>query len=179
MALIKCSGCGAEISPDAAACPKCGHPKAKQKANFWRPSGCAALVLGVVGVFFVVNLLTDIFGTRHPVPPPAAPTAIPTRGPTLTANQRAAETAKRVADEVATRKAFGPKLRQTFLDRKIDVKVKVEGASAERLVLSFALFDDVWVNDFKKGELCGEIRGLGFKSIDFTDGYNYAVRLPL
>lgn len=74
---------------------------------------------------------------------------------------------------------FGPKLRQTFLDRKIDVKVKVEGSSAERLVLSFALFDDVWVNDFKKGELCGEILGLGFKSIDFTDGYNYAVRLPL
>lgn len=189
MALVKCSGCGAEISPDAVACPKCGHPKAKQKALAMRPSGCAALFIGVVGVFFVVSVVR---GCTAPPPPtrltvvPVSPTVRPTPRNTPTESEKVAakkEEAKLAAanlkDEIETRRSFGPKLRQTFLDRRIDVKVRVEGKNAERLVLTFVLFNDVWVNDFQKGELIGEIRGRGFKSIDFTDGYNYAVRLPL
>ena len=29
MKLVKCKGCGEDISPKAAACPKCGHPRSK------------------------------------------------------------------------------------------------------------------------------------------------------
>lgn len=45
MALIKCGGCGQEISKKAKVCPKCGHPNPKAK----NLSGCTVfVVLGLV-----------------------------------------------------------------------------------------------------------------------------------
>lgn len=46
MALIKCSGCGTQISENAAACPQCGEPKKKRTSRLtW-----AVLALIVIGV---------------------------------------------------------------------------------------------------------------------------------
>lgn len=186
MALIECSGCGAEISADAAACPKCGHPKAKQKALAMRPTGCAALFLGAVGVFMVVGLVrscakpgTDFVATA---PEKAGPRPTPRNTPTEAERATKKKDAEKLAaanlkKEIEARRAYGPKLRQTFLDRRLDIKAKVEGKRAERLVLTFALFNDVWVNEFRKGDLIGEISGLGFEQVDFSDGYNYGTRI--
>ena len=51
MATIKCSACGAEISPKAAACPKCGHPN--PKANYLSGGQVlGALVIAGVGLWW-------------------------------------------------------------------------------------------------------------------------------
>src|ERR1700694_4072235 len=41
------------------------------------------------------------------------------------------------ASEVMARKAYASKLRETFLDRSMDIKVSVAGANAERLMLRY------------------------------------------
>ncbi len=47
MAMIPCKGCGEQISPKAAACPKCGHPNA-QASHL--SGGSVFLTLVVVGL---------------------------------------------------------------------------------------------------------------------------------
>ena len=79
--------------------------------------------------------------------------------------------------EMMIRKAYASKLRETFLDRSMDIKVSVAGQHAERLMLRYPLFGDVWVHQFQKGDLAEEIRSLGFKKVDFNDGYDYHVVL--
>ena len=59
--LVSCSGCGFNVSPEAAACPKCGHPikiaapvKAKKKTESSLIGvGCLYQLLGIViaGIF--------------------------------------------------------------------------------------------------------------------------------
>jgi len=39
--------------------------------------------------------------------------------------------------------------------------VNVTGKGNDRLTLQFALFNDVWAHKFQKGDLVGEMRGLG------------------
>jgi hypothetical protein len=69
----------------------------------------------------------------------------------------------------------GQILRTKFLDDGLDIKVQVKGQEAERLDLHFVLFNDVWTHNFKKGSLMGEIQRMGFKRVDFRDGYDYHV----
>lgn len=50
MSLIRCVACGADVSSEAAACPKCGQPTPRAKATppAWRV--VALLVLGAAGL---------------------------------------------------------------------------------------------------------------------------------
>lgn len=52
MALVTCRECKAEISSEAAACPKCGAPQKTKKRGFLR-YGC----LAVVGLFFFIVII--------------------------------------------------------------------------------------------------------------------------
>jgi len=53
MNLINCNSCGTEISPKAAACPKCGHPNEKSKnfASGVRILLYIALAIGIIWYF--------------------------------------------------------------------------------------------------------------------------------
>ena len=55
MPLIKCPSCEADVSSEAKACPKCGHPLNKAKA---RPLGKIILLLVLVGLLVVVAKLS-------------------------------------------------------------------------------------------------------------------------
>ena len=72
---------------------------------------------------------------------------------------------------VGERKAYASQLRDHFLDQGMDIKVSVSGKHNERLKLTFVLFNDVWMHNFKKGSLIDEIRGKGFRRVDLSDGY--------
>lgn len=67
----------------------------------------------------------------------------------------------------ADRKAYAATLRDHFLDQGLNIKVEVQGKAADHLVLRYILFDEVWVHKFQKGDLIEEIRGKGFKRVDF------------
>lgn len=58
MALIKCSECGTEVSDKAAVCVKCGAPVKPTKAS--APSGCAVIVLIVLGVSIAATVIGSI-----------------------------------------------------------------------------------------------------------------------
>lgn len=56
MALIPCAACGAELSPKALACPKCGAPtRASARARSQTIFLVAGLLMisGILGAFFV------------------------------------------------------------------------------------------------------------------------------
>jgi len=73
------------------------------------------------------------------------------------------------------REAYAQALRQRYLDQNMDIEVKVSGKDKERLTLKFVLFNAVWTNKVEKGSLLAEMRGLGFKRVDMTDGFDYHV----
>lgn len=50
MALISCHECGAEMSDQAAACPRCNAPRQKSKAWLWLAGGLAG-----IAVLFVLS----------------------------------------------------------------------------------------------------------------------------
>lgn len=74
-----------------------------------------------------------------------------------------------------TREAYAAKLRERYLDQGMDIKVKVSGKNSDRLTLTYVLFNDVWNHKFSKGDALGEMRSLGFRRVDMTDGYDYHV----
>jgi len=64
-------------------------------------------------------------------------------------------------------------LREHFLDKNMDVKVWITGKDNKYLHMKFVLFNDVWVHNFKEGDLVQEIRKLEFDRVYFTDGFGY------
>jgi hypothetical protein len=89
----------------------------------------------------------------------------------------AAEQAARqkAGNERAARKAYGELLRNRFLDQGLDIKVHIEGKNADRVTLSFALFNDVWAHPIQKDGLLQELKDMGFKRVELTDNYDYSV----
>lgn len=73
------------------------------------------------------------------------------------------------------RLAYKAPLREHFLDQGFDIKVATSGKDHTHLDLQFALFNDVWVHRFQKGDLIQEIRSRGFTRVRFSDGYDYSV----
>lgn len=53
MALTPCQECGAEISTDADACPKCGRPTVSKRRE--------EMILGIVGLAVVVYVILKYF----------------------------------------------------------------------------------------------------------------------
>ena len=45
-----CANCGTELSDEAPACPKCGHPRFATGARRTEGSAIAALVMGILGI---------------------------------------------------------------------------------------------------------------------------------
>ncbi|MGH2758288.1 MAG: DUF4190 domain-containing protein [Actinomycetota bacterium] len=45
-----CAHCGTQLSEDARACPKCGHPRASAATTRTEGTAVAALVLGILGI---------------------------------------------------------------------------------------------------------------------------------
>lgn len=72
-----------------------------------------------------------------------------------------------------TRKEHETYLRIFFLDNGYDIKVRISGENHTNIVLTYALFNDVWYRKFETEGLFDKWAGLGFKSIILTDGYDY------
>jgi len=85
----------------------------------------------------------------------------------------------RVQDEAQGRKEFAARLRTQYLDEGLDIKVRVAGGRADRLILSYVLIDDVWVHHFKKNGNLTLLRKLGFTRVDLQNGYDYHVYYDL
>jgi hypothetical protein len=73
------------------------------------------------------------------------------------------------------RKQFGKTFRVYWLDRGMDVDVKVSGKNNTRLTLTHVLFSDVWAHKFKKEGDLQAWRDLGFKRVDLRSGFDYHV----
>jgi hypothetical protein len=93
--------------------------------------------------------------------------------------QRLAAEKQKVASErlaaKLTREIYAKTAREEFLDKGLDIKVRVSGSQSDRLVYEFVLFNDVWSHRFRKDGLIGQAAKLGFKRIEMTDGYNWNV----
>lgn len=92
----------------------------------------------------------------------------------ITAAEEKKKSAEEEADKAIGRKGYVIILREHFLDQNMDIKVWVSGPGNKYLHMQNFLFDDVWVHNFKKGDLAQEIQQLGFERVYFTDGYNYS-----
>jgi hypothetical protein len=95
------------------------------------------------------------------------------------AREAAAEKARKKATaklEIENRKKFAGLLRNIYLDRGLDIKVSVSGTKADRLQLSYVLFNDVWSHRLsKEGEIDTWCQ-MGFKTIRMTNTWDWAVR---
>ena len=64
MALLNCRSCGKEISENAASCPHCGEPLAKQGKSF----GCGTVLLVVAAAFFLFVFVGVYYGSENAEP---------------------------------------------------------------------------------------------------------------
>jgi hypothetical protein len=97
--------------------------------------------------------------------------------PEIEADLRARRAREEFIAKSDERSLYAGELRNHFLDQSLDIKVSVSGKHDERLKLTYVLFNDVWLHNFKKGSLIDEIRGKGFRRVDLTDGYNWGYYL--
>lgn len=102
------------------------------------------------------------------------------------ARARALEAKARLAADIVAaradataRREYAESLRSHFLDQNLNIKVSVSGRLADQMTLTYALFDEVWIHKFQRGDLIQEIRGKGFKVVRFDDGWNFSWRLRL
>ena len=75
---------------------------------------------------------------------------------------------------IPARKAYGKLLRNHFLDQGLDIEVRVHGPNNKYITLEYVLIGDVFVHNFKKGDLCDEIHEMGFTRVYLTDGYDFS-----
>ncbi len=74
------------------------------------------------------------------------------------------------------RYAFGFVLRERFLSQGEDIKVRVSGQLNDRITLEWALFNDFRTHRMRQREgLMPEMKALGFRRVDVTDGHDYHV----
>jgi hypothetical protein len=75
------------------------------------------------------------------------------------------------AAEIIIRELYETTLRTHYLEEGLNIKVKVYGPKSENIKLTYVLFNEVWVYNFRKGELITEMRELGFERVTLSDGY--------
>jgi hypothetical protein len=78
--------------------------------------------------------------------------------------------------KILTRRAMESLLRDQYLDAGLDIKVDVSGKNADRLTLTYPLFNDVWSHRFGRDGTVDAFCRTGFKTIRMTDNYEWAVR---
>ena len=93
----------------------------------------------------------------------------------IEADERARQRRIERAAGAIARVAFANVLREQYLDKGLDIEVKVSGTDSDRVTLEYALFNAVWAHNFQKGDLLQEMKRLGFKRVDLTDNYDYHV----
>lgn len=71
------------------------------------------------------------------------------------------------------RKDYQGILRNTFLDKGLDIQVKISGNDNSVLNLEFPLFNDVWFRKFESEGFFRKWTELGFTEIVLTNNYNY------
>jgi len=71
------------------------------------------------------------------------------------------------------RKEYAKTLRNEFLDLGFDINVQVAGENNTRLILTFVLFNEVWMRKFETSGNFDAWHKLGFNRVDLKDGYNY------
>jgi hypothetical protein len=91
------------------------------------------------------------------------------------AEERAVAAREEVAANRAKRADLQGVLRESFLDRGLDIKVRVTGKNHDRLKLTYVLFNDVWSHRMQKEGLISQWCSMGFQRIDLTDGYDWGV----
>lgn len=64
-------------------------------------------------------------------------------------------------------------LRELFLDKGLDIKVRVSGKNNTRLTLEWPLFSDVWSHRWEKDGTINSMLDAGFKRVHMTDGYDW------
>jgi flagellar biosynthesis GTPase FlhF len=79
------------------------------------------------------------------------------------------------AAKIMERRLMEGILRERYLDAGLDIKVKVSGDSADRIKLTYVLFNDVWSHRLSKEGMVSELCNHGFKRIEMSDGYNWGV----
>lgn len=89
--------------------------------------------------------------------------------------ERERQAKEKAAADRERRASLDELLRESFLDRGLDIKVRVTGKNYDRLKLTYVLFNDVWSHKLQKEGLISEWCGMGFQRIDLTDGYDWAV----
>ena len=70
---------------------------------------------------------------------------------------------------------YAKALRERYLDQNLDIDVTVGGKNRDRITLKYVLFSDVWARKFQKGDLLEEMRKIGFRRVQISDGYDYGV----
>ena len=73
------------------------------------------------------------------------------------------------------RKNYAVLARNRFLDGAYNIQVIVYGKNNTIIKFTYALFDDVWAHKLKNSPLLSEIRDLGFRRLELSDGYNYGI----
>ena len=82
---------------------------------------------------------------------------------------------KKLKADSESRRLHQDTLRQNFLDKGLNIKVKVSGKYNENLTLSYVFFDEVWFHNFNKDNLFDNLhKNWGYETITLSDGgYNY------
>lgn len=98
------------------------------------------------------------------------------------AEQKALEDKKEREDKIKKLKADSESrrlhqdiLREKFLDKGLNINVRVSGKYNENLTLSYGLFDEVWFHNFNKDYTFDDLhKNWGYKTITLSNGvYNY------
>jgi hypothetical protein len=74
---------------------------------------------------------------------------------------------------VSSRKEYEQKLRNSFLDNNLNIKVKVSGKDNTSIKMTYALFDEIWFRKFETEGFFTKLNNLGFTKITLSDGYDY------
>lgn len=94
----------------------------------------------------------------------------------IEAKHKEAETQKALREEgITARREMAGRMRTSFLDSGLDIKVRTSGRYADRITFEYVLFNDVWSHRFQKEGIVSQLKAAGFKRIDLTDGYDWHV----
>jgi hypothetical protein len=88
----------------------------------------------------------------------------------LAKQAKAAEAEKQREGEGA-RLRYAQAIQSNFYDNGLNITVRTSGPDATVLRLTFVLFDEVLIHNFKKGPTFDEAKNLGFKKAILDDGY--------
>ncbi len=74
---------------------------------------------------------------------------------------------------IINRKEYGERLRESYLDKHLNIFVVVSGYRNTTITLYYVLFTEVWVHEFSKGSLITEMQNMGFKKVILNSGDYY------